>query len=116
MSLSARQRQRLAEISGELQEMLGGSTHADGRPKTFAELEDECVEAADLLAAVTLQLRVGERELPEAAACCPECQRPGVLLPDEELRLLQTDRGEVAWKEPTFFCRPCRRSFFPAVG
>lgn len=116
MSLSARQRQRLTEMSGELQEMFGGCTHADGRPKTFAELEEECIEAADLLSAVTLALRAGQRELPEDACCCPECQRPGERLPDEEQRLLQSDRGDVAWKEPAYFCRRCRRSFFPSVG
>ena len=116
MSLSARQRQRLVEMSGELREMLGGCTHADGCPKTFAELEDECVEAADLLAAVTLQLRAGERELPEDACRCPECQRPGERLPDAEQRLLQADCGDVAWQEPAFYCRRCRRSFFPSVG
>jgi hypothetical protein len=108
MSLSARQRQRLVEMSGELQEMLGGCTHADGCPKTFAELEDECVEAADLFA--------GERELPEDACRCPECQRPGERLPDAEQRLLQADCGDVAWQEPAFYCRRCRRSFFPSVG
>jgi hypothetical protein len=37
-------------------------------------------------------------------------------LPDDEVRVLQTDRGEVAWMEPTFECRHCRRSFFPSLG
>ena len=120
MSLSARQRQRLVEMSGELQEMLGGCTHADGCPKTFAELEDECVEAADLLAAVTLQLRAGERELPEDACRCPECQRPGERLPDAEQRLLQGlehhDRGGGDGRLGVLRRRIWRRSFFPSVG
>jgi hypothetical protein len=29
---------------------------------------------------------------------------------------LQTDRGEVAWMEPAYHCRYCRRSFFPSLG
>ena len=55
MSLSASKRERLKQIAAEVQEILGGCVHPDGRPMTFAELEDECVEAGDLLTAGVIE-------------------------------------------------------------
>jgi hypothetical protein len=83
---------------------------------TFAELEDECIEAGDLFTAAILQQRVNERQPPEHIPCCPTCNRQGELEPDDEPRVLQTDRGEVSWLEPSIYCRYCRRSFFPSLG
>lgn len=116
MGLSASKRERLKQIAAEVQEILGGRLHADGRPMTFSELEDECIEAGDLLTAGVIERRVAQRETPQDGCCCPSCQRPGVRLPDDEVRMLQTDRGEVGWMEPTFYCRGCRQSFFPSLG
>lgn len=114
MGLSAAQRERLKEIAREAKEIVGGCQHPDGRAMTFAELEDECIEAGDFLTAAMLQERVGEREAP-GAAVCPTCGRVGAECPNEP-RVLETDRGEVSWLEPSFYCRYCRRSFFPSVG
>ena len=114
MGFSAAQRRRLEEIAREVKEIVGGCEHADGRPMTFAELEDECIEAGDLLTAAVLQERVAERPAQEVA-CCPACGQEAPVTP-EEPRVLQTDRGEVSWMEPTYYCRPCRRSFFPSLG
>ena len=113
MGLSASQRQRLEEIAKEAREIIGGCLHPDGRPMTFAELEDECIEAGDLLTAAMLQDRVAERPLPKEA-CCPTCDRQGKRCTNEP-RILQTDRGEVSWLEPSYYCHYCRRSFFPSL-
>ena len=115
MGLSSSQRQRLQELAAEVQEIVGGCLHPDGRPMTFAELEDECIEAGDLLTAAMLQQRVAERPCPAEAPCCPTCNRAGEREEDEP-RLVQTDRGEVSWLEPSYYCRYCRRSFFPSDG
>ena len=116
MGLSASKRERLKQIAAEVQEILGGCVHPDGRPMTFSELEDECIEAGDLLTAGVIEQRVAQRETPEDGCCCPTCQRPGTPLDEDEARVLQTDRGEVTWMEPAFYCRYCRRSFFPSFG
>jgi len=116
MGLSAAQRERLAEFSRQAGEILGGCTHTDGRPMTFAELENECIEAGDLLTSAILQQRVAGQESPEQPPCCPDCGCPGDLDSEPEPRILQTDRGEVSWLEPSYFCRRCRRSFFPSLG
>ena len=115
MGLSGSQRERLREMAEEVREILGGCLHPDGRPMTFAELEEECIEAGDMLTAAVLQERVAKRPCPEQDACCPTCDRPGERCPDEP-RVVQTDRGEVSWLEPSYYCRYCRRSFFPSVG
>ena len=116
MSLSASKRERLKQIAEEVQEILGGCVDSEGRPMTFSEIEDECIEAGDLLTTCVIERRVTERKTPEETACCPTCQREGTPLPDDEARVLQTDRGEVAWMEPAYYCRHCRRSFFPSFG
>lgn len=115
MRLSTAQRDRLQELAQEAREIVGESCRADGRRMTFAELEDECIEVGDLLTSAMLEQRVRERQIHEPAACCPSCDRVGDLCPDEP-RVLQTDRGEVTWTEPTHYCRHCRRSFFPSLG
>ena len=116
MKLSASQRGRLDKIVAELNEIVGGCSHPDGRPKTFAELEEECIGIGDLLTAAVLQQRVGQRPKPAGTCSCPTCNHSGTLIPEEEVRLLQTDRGEVSWSEPVYYCRRCRRTFFPSVG
>ena len=115
MKLSAEQRGRLQGIGSQVKEILGGCLHADGRPMTFSQLEDECIEAGDLLTAAMLQQRVTDRQPAKQTPCCPTCDRPADPGPDEP-RVLQTDRGDVEWMEPTCYCRYCRRSFFPEVG
>jgi hypothetical protein len=116
MGLSSTQRRRLQEIAVEVKEIVGGCLHEDGRPMTFAKLEEECIEAGDLLTAAVLQQRVAGRERPREAPCCPTCQRSGRPNAEDEPRVLETDRGEVAWLESSYYCRHCRRSFFPSLG
>ncbi len=54
MEFSAIQRKRLQEIASEAKEVVGGCLHPDGQPMTFAELEDECIEAGDLMTSAML--------------------------------------------------------------
>ena len=114
MNLSVKERARLQELVREAKEILGGCLHPDGQPKTFAELEEECIEIGDLFTAELLLGRVAERDPDAPSACCPSCGRVGERSPDEP-RLLETDRGEVGWKEPAYYCRFCRQSFFPSL-
>jgi hypothetical protein len=116
MGLTVKQRRRVAELTRELHELLGNSLHLDGRPMTFDELEEECIEVGDLLTAGVLERRVAERAIRRQPPSCPKCGRDPVVLPEDEARVLQTDRGEVAWMESAFECRHCRRNFFPSDG
>lgn len=114
MGLSVAKRRRLQELVGEAREILGGCLHPDGRPKAFAELEDECIEIGDLFTTELLLGRIAERDPDAPSACCPTCGRVGERSPDEP-RILQTDRGEIGWSEPAYYCRCCRQSFFPTL-
>lgn len=115
MDFSSDKRRRLLELVEEAREILGGCLDQDGRPKTFAELEDECIEVGDLFTAELLRERVAERNSEGPSPCCPSCGREGERTPDEP-HVLETDRGEVGWTEPAYYCRGCRRSFFPSLG
>jgi len=116
MGLTVEQRRRVAELTRELHELLGNSLHPDGRPMTFAELEDECIELGDLLTVGVLERRVTERAIREEPPRCPGCGREPIALTEDEARVLQTDRGEVGWMESAYECRHCRRQFFPSDG
>jgi hypothetical protein len=115
MGLSAAQRERLLEIAQEAREIVGGCLHDDGRPMTFDELEESSIEAGDLLTTAMLEQRVAQRPRAEQPPDCPACGRPGEACPDEP-RVLDTDRGQVSWMEASYYCRGCRRSFFPSFG
>ncbi len=114
MGLAAEKRGQLQELVSEARKVFGGCLHPDGRPKTFAELEEECIEIGDLFTAELLLGRVVERAPDAPSACCPTCGRVGERSPDEP-RVLETDRGEIGWKEPAYYCRCCRQSFFPSL-
>lgn len=115
MEFLVEKRRRWLELVQEAKEILGGCLHQDGRPKTFAELEDECIEVGDLFTAELLRERVTERNPDAPSALCPSCGRVGKRSPDEPY-VLQTDRGEIGWAEPAYYCRCCRQSFFPSLG
>ena len=115
MDLSVDKRRRLQELVREAKEIVGGCLAEDGRPKTFSELEDECIELGDLFTAELLLGRIIERDPEAVSVCCPTCGRAGERLLDEP-RLLQTDRGAVGWAEVAYHCRHCRQSFFPSLG
>ena len=118
MNLSTEQRKRLAEMAKEMAEIFGEADDCGGRPRTFSELEDECIAVGDWLTAAMLQDRVAAKVGAtdgESPPCCPSCDQPGEATPAEP-RVLQTDRGDVEWNESAYYCRRCRRAFFPSVG
>lgn len=52
--------------------------------------------------------------VPEKARSCPCCGGGGEPRDEDEPRSLLTLTGVVSWNEAQFFCKPCRRSFFPS--
>lgn len=116
MGLSATDRKRLQELGGEIRKILGGAVRDDGTPKTFDELERESIEVGDMIASAMLEANVRDGEEPPGVCHCPKCNCLSPRSEDMEPRVLQTDRGEVSWLEAEYFCRRCRRSFFPSDG
>jgi len=116
MSLSQKQQRRLQDLAREAQEILSESKQPNDRPMTFAELEDASIEAGDFMTALVMQAEIENRSPVSELPCCPTCEQVGEAQAEKEPRVLQTDRGEVTWLESTYYCRRCRRSFFPAVA
>jgi len=114
-----------SDLRGRIQtaarQLLEEKWAAEGQPslleKRFIEIEDEACEVADALAEEMMRrmaARQAELVSGSGQACCPSCGRVGKSEEDEP-RSLATRRGEVRWQEPRYYCRPCRRSFFPSV-
>lgn len=106
------------ELLEKLAELLGSASHGDGRNKTFDEMELAANAIGDRVSAKVLQRSVNRGETQQAEqpeACrCPKCNSPGKQLDEPDPRLVETLRGEVQWNEDEYFCRKCRKSFFPS--
>lgn len=116
MNLSQEQRCRLEDLARQAQEVLSEGKQCEGRPLTFAELEDASIEAGDFMTALMMQAEIENRPACSKPPCCPTCEQVGEPQAEKEPRVLQTDRGEVTWLESTYYCRHCRRAFFPSVA
>lgn len=85
---------------------------------TMMELEELACEIGDEITSQLMSLELADRcnEAAESATCeCPDCgNRCGQ--GDPKSRQLAGVRGEVRYREPTFYCPACRRSFFPGSG
>jgi len=85
---------------------------------TLVDLEELTAEIGDEFGRQLCENELGDRARRAANvehAECPEC---GSLCPrgEAEPMVLEGLRGEIAFSQPSHFCRRCRRSFFPAGG
>jgi uncharacterized protein with PIN domain len=113
MAISSIGRERLRELVRELDKLVVEEKKYSGRSFTFAELEDDSIEVTDLLAQMLMEERLSKQFTdPQPEVCCPKCGCQ-IARDGDEPRVMQTDRGEVTWTEPTYDCPTCRRSFFP---
>ena len=111
MTISAEVRKRLKEVARDLTKLV--AVENKQQRHTFAELEDDSIEVTDLLAQLIMEERLAQQVSdPSPLVCCPKCQKQ-IAQDGCEPRVMQTDRGEVTWTEPTYECPTCRRSFFP---
>src|SRR3989442_12496784 len=103
---------RLAQIAAE----LGREVYPDGLPRgtKFSELEALAGALGDEIARHLIETHVQDQaeDWPEAELGeCPLCGGPARKAPDEP-RVVQSTRGDVAWKERVAHCPRCRRAFF----
>jgi len=117
MAVSPQDRARAAELAKELAKITGGRYRPDGTPKTFDELESEAGLVADLIASIAINQAA--EDIPEQEKCvrCPKCKAvPRKHDPDDdEPIVIETTHGEVEWLSEGYYCRRCRRSFFPSA-
>jgi hypothetical protein len=82
---------------------------------TMVDLEELACEIGDEITVQMVSIEMSRRadEAAEATNCeCPDCGHccgQG----DPKSRRLTGLRGEVSYREPTYHCPACRRSFFP---
>lgn len=84
---------------------------------TLVDLEELTCQIGDEFARELCEseLQVRARRAAASEQCeCPEC---GTLSArgEPEPAVLQGSRGEICFNQPSYFCRCCRRSFFPSV-
>lgn len=121
MAISAENRARAEVLARKIVELTGGRFDQDGRPKTFDQIENEATELGDLITSLAIQKSVAPDEHPtpqsQAEVACPMCDRPCSKrsADDDEAMMLQASRGEVQWMAEGYYCRRCRRSFFPSA-
>lgn len=113
--MECRMRTRVKEMVEDLAREYQRELAAKG---TFADLEQLTAEIGDEFGRQLCENELRDRATRAAnveQAECPEC---GSLCPrgEPEPMVLQGLRGEIGFNQPSYFCRRCRRSFFPAGG
>ena len=102
-----RVKELIAQLARERQEELAEAG-------TLLDLETLTVQIGDMVTRELTQLEVTRRAdaLDQAEAKCPDCGR---MCPRGEREPVVLDglRGELAYSQPKYNCRHCRRSFFP---
>lgn len=117
MAISPEKRAQAAALARKIVELTGGRFKANGKSKTFDQIEDEATEIGDLITSLAIQEMARENSEAEECQNCPMCDRPGekTSADNAEAIVLQTARGEVECMADGYYCRRCRRSFFPSA-
>jgi len=113
--MDAGKQARANELIEELANLLADAENHDGSFKTFDQMELAANEVGDRVSSQLTQKSL-DRSLdgkPESSRC-PKCDQPGCRREDPDPRVIQTSRGEVQWNEDEYFCRKCRKAFFPS--
>jgi len=113
--MDAQKQARADELMQELAELFASAENPDGSWKTFDQMEIAANEVGDRVSQQLAQKSL-DRSLASSteAPCCPKCSQPGCHLEDPDPRVIQTCPGEVQWNEDEYFCRKCRKAFFPS--
>jgi hypothetical protein len=107
--IESRIKAMVAELAREHQRELAAAG-------TLMDLEELTCQIGDEFARQLCESELVSRsqQAADAERCeCPECGWPCPRGEPEPV-LLQGLRGEVGFNQPSYFCRHCRRSFFPS--
>jgi hypothetical protein len=112
MATTGEFRAKVQAYARELLAEQGLPAKQSGEP-LFTTLEDAAMAIGD---AVTQEILAAElTACGEGRHDCPRCRAPG-LRKKERRRTIQSRRGDVELVEPEYYCKRCRRSFFPSLG
>lgn len=116
MKTSDELKAEIAKLSRELAERQLEELSLEDRYGSLFEAAE--VQAAEIGDEISRKVMVHHAHLandqhpPDADCACPQCERPGELKRIRK-RMLQTIRGQIKIPEPEYYCKKCRRSFFP---
>ena len=113
--MDARVRAMIRTMVTELAETCARELAAAG---TLVDLEELTVAIGDEVARQLCEKELQNRaeRASQLEECeCPVCHRM-CLRKELEPAVLQGVRGEIVFSHPGYFCRHCRRSFFPSTG
>jgi hypothetical protein len=117
MAISSEIQKQVEEVAQQIRrKFYGGRGSPVSGTILFEELEDQASALGDAVACEIMQQVLQEQaddDHPEARCACSVCGKDGKL--DEvKPRVIQTRRGDVSWDEPRYFCKHCRKAFFPS--
>ncbi len=114
MAVNNQLHDRIKVVAEELRRELYGPSGAPRWGTRFTEVEDLGVEIGDLLAREVIGQSLGAQEIP--AEVVPTVADQDGPVGEVEVRIVQTRRGEVQWKEPKGYNQSSRKAFFPSVA
>ena len=113
MAISQPLHVRIKAIAQELRVEVYGASGTPTWGTKFTEIEDLGVEIGDLLAREVISQSLGEQAI--SAEVFPTVMGQDGEAGDLEVRIVQTRRGEVSWREAKGYDKLSRKAFFPSV-
>ena len=109
--IRARVREMVEGLAREYQKELAAAG-------TLLDLEELTAEIGDEFGRQLCENELLDRARRASIAGHGECPECGSLCPrgEPEPTVLQGLRGQLSFSQPSYFCRRCRRSFFPSGG
>ena len=107
--MRTRVKEMVEELAREHQRELGAVGTLVDLEELTCQIGDEFARQlceSELVNRARKAIHVEQCECPECRLLCPRGEPEPVVL--------QGLRGEVCYNQPSYFCRRCRRSFFPA--
>jgi hypothetical protein len=107
---------RLSDKIKAMVEGLAGDHQQElAKAGTLVDLEELTCQIGDEVARQLCQHELlwrSERAFKEEIVICPQCGERS-MAGQPEPTVLQGLRGELAYNQPSYYCRHCRRAFFP---
>jgi hypothetical protein len=117
MAISSELQTRIKAMASQLRREIFAPSGLPPQGTKFTELEDRACEVGDAMTRALLETTLQEQQaaVPSGPVECGLCGRSAV---EDELepRLVTTRRGDVAWQERKYYCKHCRKAFFPSVA
>jgi len=110
MATTRELKRRIEAFAEQLHAEFGSISVAD-EECWLAVVEDVAAEVGDAFATAWVE-KESVAHAEQAEADCPQCGEPGRCRGTRQ-RELVTRRGPATVSEPEFYCRLCRRAFFP---